>query len=357
MACLSPWKLPSWQRAAMVGLWICLASVSAAAQPEPAPEPAVASPPDPVLRQRFDHLQSATVGVRVRAVAEAASAQTLGRDREGTGIVIAPDGLVLTIGYLVLEADSVEIVTRDNKTIPGQVAAYDFVTGLGLVRPLFPLEGVQPVALGSALATPLGSPLLFMTGVSPRQAGAVRLTDTRPFTGNWEYHLDTALYTTPPVANHSGAGLFNFNGDLVGIGHLLLLDVMPDDNPNVVPGNLFVPVDVLRPVIDELLRTGNHPQAHRPWMGVNAVELDGRIRITRVAVDSPAQAAGVRPGHWVTAVDGQPVDSLEAFYKKVWSHAQAEGAIRLSVREGPAERVLDIPVRARIDAFAKPRGI
>ncbi|MEY2619646.1 MAG: hypothetical protein RL522_2648 [Pseudomonadota bacterium] len=309
-------------------------------------------------RQRLEALQSATVGVEVSVVDDAASASTLGRRREGTGVVIAPQGLVLTIGYLVLEAERIEIVTRDQKRLPAQLVAYDFVNGLGLLRPLFPLAGVEPVRLGSAASVTKGSPLLFMTGSAPRQAGAVRLVDARPFTGYWEYHLESALYTSPMVpSNHSGAGLFNLAGELVGVGNLAMRDVTPDDSPGVLPGNLFVPVDVLAPVLDDLLRTGEHPQGKRPWLGINAAEMGGAVRITRVSPNSPAEAGGMRPGHWVLAVDDQPVQSLEAFYKRVWARGLAGGAIRLSVREGNAVRVLELPVRDRSMAISRPRGI
>lgn len=331
--------------AACVSAWLAVLAPAALAQG------------DAAARQRLETLQAATVGVEVRVINDAASARTLGRLREGTGIVIAPQGLVLTIGYLVLEAENVEVVTRDQKRIPAQVVAYDFVNGLGLLRPLFPLAGVEPVRLGKAAAVPKGSPLLFLTGTLPRQAGAVRLVDARPFTGYWEYHLDSALYTSPMVMNHSGAGLFNLEGELVGVGNLLLRDVMPEDSPNVVSGNLFVPVDVLAPIIDDLLRTGENPQGKRPWLGINAAQMGGAIRVTRVNANSPAEAAGLRPGHWIVAVDDQPVPSLEAFYKRVWSRGLVEGAIKLSVREGSTVRVLELPIRDRSNAIARPKGI
>ncbi len=330
----------------LCGLW----SVGALAQ-------SVSAPGAPAEGPRLEALQAATVGIEARAIDDAASTRTLGRLREGTGIVIAPQGLVLTIGYLVLEAERVEIVTRDQRRIPAQVVAYDYVNGLGLLRPLFPLAGVTPVKLGSAASVSKGSPLLFITGTAPRQAGAVRLIDTRAFTGYWEYHLESALYTAPMLLNHSGAGLFNMAGELVGVGNLAMRDVMPDDNPSLLAGNLFVPVDVLAPVLDDLLRTGLNPLGKRPWLGVNAVPQGGAIRITRVNPDSPAEAAGVRPGHWVVAVDGEPVQSLEAFYKRVWARGLTDGPIRLSVREGNAVRVLELPVRDRSNAVARPRGI
>ena len=204
-------------------LWIALAATArasgtATAASSPASPPAASSAPssDQALRQRFESLQSATVGVKVRAIEGASSIRTLGREREGTGVVIAPMGLVLTIGYLIVEADQVQITTREQAQVPAQVVAYDAVTGLGLLKPLFPLPGARQVKLGSAFAAERGLPLLALTGSAPRQAAVVRLVDIRPFTGYWEYHLDTALYTAPAFANHSGAGLFNVEGELVG---------------------------------------------------------------------------------------------------------------------------------------------
>jgi S1-C subfamily serine protease len=331
------------------------AASASAATPAGPPSPPAS---DETLRQRFESVQAATVGVRVRAVDGASSVRTLGREREGTGVVIAPQGLVLTIGYLIVEAEQVQVITRDQARVPAQVVAYDAVTGLGLLRPLFPLPGVQQVKLGSAFAAERGLPLLAMTGSAPRQTTLVRLVDIRPFTGYWEYHLDAALYTAPAFGNHSGAGLFNAQGELVGIANLLLRDVRTPDDPDAEPGNLFVPVDVLLPVIDELVRTGNHPQSQRPWLGINAMELEGRIRIVRVTPDSPAQEAGLRAGDWVVAVDGEDVRTLEAFYKRLWAHGVDKGGLSVTIRDGAAgTRVLDVPVRVRTEVMAKPKGI
>lgn len=325
-----------------------------------APAPVKAQQPSDD-RERLLAAQSATLGVAVRAVPGAGSANSLGRRREGSGVLVslpgAPDGLVLTIGYLVLEAESVELITRDQRRLPGQVVAYDFVNGLGLVKPLVPLAGIRPVPVATAASLSAGDLMLFVAGGSPQQAGVVRLMDRRAFTGYWEYHLESALYTSPPLGNHSGAGLFNTRGELVGVGNLLMADVMPEGDPRQLAGNLFVPVDTLQPVLAELVRTGAHPQAKRPWLGVNAMQLGSRVRITRVTAGSPADAAGLRPGHWVAAVDGQPVLSLESFYKQVWAHGLGTGDIRLTVREGERERELQLPARDRSESVARPQGI
>jgi S1-C subfamily serine protease len=158
----------------------------------------------------------AVVGLQVTAAEDARSAETLGREREGSGVVIGSDGLILTIGYLILEADSIQVTTHDNRVIPARPVGYDQATGFGLVRPVLPLRGIQPVALGNAQELAPRSPLLAATGGDDGGMGLTQLVGTRAFSGYWEYHIEKALFTSPPLRNHSGASLFNQRGELLG---------------------------------------------------------------------------------------------------------------------------------------------
>ena len=187
--------------------------------------------------------QAAVVQITARAIEGAPSARTLGQVRRGSGVVIGPDDLILTIGYLILETDQVDIRTMDRKTYPATVVAYDTATGLGLLRPLFPLINVQPVKIGQVEASAVGETFAVASGESAEAIGPARLVDVRAFTGYWEYHLDKALYASPPMANHSGAALFNPQGELVGIGSLYMPDVLRETDPRSLPGNMFVPSD------------------------------------------------------------------------------------------------------------------
>ena len=196
----------------------------------------------------------AVVGVEVRAADGARSAETLGRERSGSGVVIGGDGLILTIGYLMLEADTIQVRTHDNRLIPARPVAYDLATGFGLVRTLLPLRGIQPAALGSAAETPAQSSLLAATGGESGGMGLTKLLSTRPFSGYWEYHIESALFTSPPLRNHSGAALFNARGELLGIGSLFVGDTTGDKQG--IPGNMWVPVDLLKPVLAEMQQTG-----------------------------------------------------------------------------------------------------
>ena len=305
---------------------------------------------------------AAVVGVKVTAVTGARSAQTLGLNRSGSGVVIGRDGLILTIGYLMLEAQLIEIITQEGKTLPAVAVGYDLATGFGLVKPLLPLRGVVPVALGSQQDLTPGEPLMAVTGASGSDEGGVSLTQLvsqRAFSGTWEYHLDRALFTSPPISsgrgNHSGAPLFNRKGELVGIGSLFVVDAVGENKRN--PGNMFVPIDLLKPILAEMQQLGSSKQSNRAWLGVTSSDQGGRVQVMRVSEGSPADEAGIKPGSVVQAIDGVEVTTLEAFYKKLWARDTPEQSVKLTIREGDQVRIIDITPQNRMLSLKKPAGI
>ena len=247
---------------------------------------------------------AAVVGVKVRAVEGARSARTLGLNRSGSGVVIGNDGLILTIGYLMLEAEQIEVITQEGKALPAVAVGYDLATGFGLIKPLLPLRGVSPVMLGSQQSLKAGEPLMAATGSSGGSGdGGVsltRLVSQRAFSGTWEYHLDNALFTSPPVSssggNHSGAPLFNGKGELMGIGSLFVSDALGENNR--VPGNMFVPIDLLKPILAEMQQLGSSKQSNRAWLGVTSSDQGGRIQVVRVAEGSRPKTPVLNPAPW-----------------------------------------------------------
>ncbi len=305
---------------------------------------------------------AAVVGVKVSAVKGARSAQTLGLNRSGSGVVIGSDGLILTIGYLMLEAQQIEIVTQEGKTLPAIAVAYDLATGFGLIKPLLPLRGVAPVPLGSQQDLKPGEPLMAATGVNDGDEGGVSMTQLvsqRAFSGTWEYHLDSALFTSPPVSsgrgNHSGAPLFNRKGELMGIGSLFVMDALGENKR--VPGNMFVPIDLLKPILAEMQQLGSSKQSNRAWLGVTSSDQGGRVQVMRVSEGSPADEAGLKPGSVVQAIDGVEVTTLEAFYKKLWARDTPEQPVKLTIREGDQVKTIDIKPQNRMLSLKKPAGI
>ncbi len=301
---------------------------------------------------------AAVVGVQVTAAEGARSIDTLGLRRIGSGVVIGTDGTVLTIGYLLLEADTVQIITQDRKTVPARVVAYDQATGFGLLRPLVPLRGVSPVTLGSANSINTGEALMASTGAQPNDdAGAnmTQLVSKRAFSGYWEYHIDTALFTSPPVENHSGAPLFNQRGELIGIGSLFVMDAMGQNQR--LPGNMFVPIDLLKPIITELTETGSSKLSRRPWLGLTSSEQGGRVQIQRVSKESPAQTAGLQAGDVVLAIDDVKVATLEAFYKKLWDRSAPDTEVKLTVLQGAELKTIVLKPVDRASTYRKASGI
>ena len=320
---------------------------------------ALAATPQPpsaqAMIEALTRANAAVVGLQVTAAEGARSADTLGRRREGSGVVIGPDGLILTIGYLMLEADSIQVVTQDNRTLPARAVAYDLATGFGLVKPLLPMRGVDPVPLGSHTSVSAGQALMVASGGSDGDVSTTRLVSKRPFSGYWEYHIEAALFTSPPIANHSGAALFDQRGQLIGIGSLLVADAL-GEAPRI-PGNMFVPVDLLKPILAEMQQTGTSCQSRRPWLGLSSTEQSGRVQVVRVTAGSPAQAVGIEAGDVVLAVDGVSVATLEAFYKQLWSHANPDDEIELTVLQGAQVKTMTLRAVDRMSTMTKPAGI
>lgn len=320
-----------------------------------------ATPPAPGAQAMIDALtraNAAVVGVRVGVADDARSAETLGKERTGSGVVIGEDGLILTIGYLMLEAQNIQIVTSDNKILPAQAVAYDLASGFGLIKPLLPMRGVKPVPLGRLEDVSTGESLMAAIGAQANGGDAdvsmTQMVSKRPFSGYWEYHIEAAVFTSPPIGNHSGAGLFNQRGELIGIGSLFVGDAMGGNRR--LPGNMFVPVDLLRPILAEMQKTGGTQISRRPWIGLSSSEQGGRVQIVRVNRDSPAKDAGLEPGDFVLAVDGVNVSTLEAFYKKLWARPP-ESEIKLTVLQGAEVKTLVLKAVDRMTTMKKPAGI
>ena len=338
------------KRLAFLGLVAALLSASGALAAAPSAAPPPDAPVDNAAYQQLLDAANAVVGVRMKALANARSSRNLGDERTGSGVLIAPGNLVLTIGYLILEADSVEVVTSRGRTVPATVAAYDHATGFGLLRPVGPLD-VKPIRLGSSSGVGELDRMMIAAGGGDEGVSVATVVSRRPFTGYWEYMIDGAIFTSPPRPDHSGAALINRNGELVGIGSLFVMDAQTPGER--LPGNMFVPVDLLKPILDELVATGRQKAGFRPWLGMSSLEEDGRIKVLRVTEGGPAEAAGIGPGDIVLALGGQKVEKLDDFYKRLWSAGAPGVEVTLKVLHGSDIR--DVRVRSidRLDFIRK----
>lgn len=264
---------------------------------------------------------------------EARTASTLGTERQGTGVVIDDSGLILTIGYLVLEAAEIEIDGAGPEPIPASIVAYDHESGFGLVRAQHALA-LPPIPLGVSAQVQTRQPLLVVSRTGALDAAGVYVVDRRDFAGYWEYLLEDAIFTAPPHAQFGGAALIDEGGRLVGIGSLLVNDAGFSGRP--IPGNMFVPVDHLKPIMGDLLTRGRRADPGRPWLGVSVEEHKGRVFVTRVSPDGPAANAGIAPNDVILGIEGVPVHGLIDFYRKLWGRGEAGVEVPLDVLQGMA---------------------
>jgi len=280
-------------------------------------------------------LVDAVVQVETVALADARTNATLGSRRVGSGIVIDERGYVLTIGYLVIEAQSITVTGAGGHKVPATLAGYDHATGFAVLRVLAPLSS-RPLALGDSGALHEGDVVMTLPFGGRAAARLARVVSRRAFTGSWEYLLDEAIFTSPPTANWAGAALIGRDFKLVGVGSLLVRDAAGAGQ--VEPGNMFVPIDVLKPILADLIVEGKRHGPANPWLGLGTDLFHGLLIVTRVSEDGPAAAAGIEPGDVVIAVGEVPVSSQAELYRNIWGLGSAGVKVPLRLRRGDSIR-------------------
>ena len=285
---------------------------------------------------------ASVVHVIALVLEDARTAGSLGTQRAGAGVVIGADGLVLTIGYLIMEARELHIFDQQGKEYAAEFVAYDHATGFGLLRTIAPMN-IKPARLGRSAEPDERGMAIAASALGARASSITTVISRRSFSGGWEYLLDRAIYTSPPIKGFGGAGLFGADGRLVGIGSLIIGDAA--GRGDGIPGNMFVPIDLLKPILGDLLAYGRSTVPARPWLGFYPVETGDVLSVGRVAPESPAEAAGMRRGDIVLGVGEKPVRDMEAFYRAVWAMGEAGIEVPLKVLRG--DKVSDLKLKSR----------
>lgn len=292
--------------------------------------------------------------VKLRAIVpdDAFTAGILGSERVGNGVVINSDGLILTVGYLITEATDVWLTVHEGREIVGHALAYDQVTGFGLVMPLEKLD-VPPLPFGRSADLEPGMTACVASYPEFAKQQTVRVVARREFAGAWEYLLDEAIFTAPAHPHWSGAALIDDDGQLVGLGSLLVRETVNGEETNA---NMFVPIDLLKPILSDLTTRGRIDRKSRPWLGVYAVEASGRVYVTGVADGSPAQTADIREGDLISHVANQAVNTLPEFYRRLWSLGPAGVAVPLILIRGGTSLQLNVRSVDRTDLLKRPQA-
>jgi S1-C subfamily serine protease len=321
------------------------------AEKSPWEVPQLNQPKPDELRFDLDHALESIVALRSVVPEDAFTASILGAERAGSGVVIRESGLVLTIGYLITEAESVWLAGADGRVIPAHALAFDQETGFGLVQALDRL-GLPALELGRSSEAKMGDAVI-VAGGNRKQSVVARIVGKQEFTGYWEYLLDEAIFTAPAHPFWGGTGLIGEDGKLLGIGSLHLQQVTEEGRQR--DANMIVPIDLLPPILDDLLTYGRINKPPRPWLGVYSAESDGRIIVADVDERGPAAAAGLRRGDIVSAVGDTSVDNLGDFYRKVWSCGPAGAEIPIEVVRERRSAWVRIKSSDRSGYLKKPR--
>jgi S1-C subfamily serine protease len=280
----------------------------------------------------LDHALTSVVALRATVPQDAFTAETLGTERAGNGVFIRDNGLVLTVGYLVTEADQIWITLNDGRSVPGHVLGYDQETGFGLVQALAKLE-VPALEIGESSAATVGEKVVVGGAGGRHRSVAASIVAKQEFAGYWEYVLDEAIFTSPAHPNWGGTALIGPAGDLIGIGSLQLQQAAEQGKAQNI--NMIVPIDLLKPIVDDLLKFGRRNMPPRPWLGLYATEVENRLVIVGLADRGPAKKADLRTGDIVLSVGGADVNDLASFFRHIWAQGQAGVEVPITIyRDG-----------------------
>lgn len=300
----------------------------------------------------LDHALASVVGVHSIVPPDAFTAETLGTERAGNGVLIAPQNVVLTIGYLVTEAEQVWLHMHDGRVAPGHVIAYDQETGFGLLQPLARIDAPS-LEIGSSAGATIGDNVVVGGAGGRNRSVAAQIAAKQEFAGYWEYVLDEAIFTTPSHPNWGGTAVIGEDGKLIGIGSLQLEQSRGGSETQHI--NMVVPIDLIKPIFNDLMTLGRPKSPPRPWLGLYATEIEDRVIIAGVAGRGPAKKANLRTGDLLVSVAGREVTDLASLFRNVWALGSAGVEVPLRVhREG---RTFDVRVMSsdRNDFLKRPR--
>ena len=297
-----------------------------------------------------DPLLSSVVALRTTIPQDAYTASRLGTERAGSGVVIGSDGLIVTVGYLLTEADAVWVIDDSGRALPAHVIGQDQESGLGLVQPLQHMHR-SPLSLGKSSETAVGDTILLASFGGKDRAISTRIIAKQEFAGYWEYLLDDGLFTAPAHPQWTGAAAIDRDGNLVGIGSLIFQQFMMGNA--MIDANLVIPIDLLKSALPDLIKFGKVNRPPRPWLGLWTAESEGKLVVAGLNDKGPAKRAGLQVGDIVLGVAGSPVRSLGALYRRIWNLGQAGVIVPFSLqREGKA---IDIMVTS-VDRQSRLKG-
>ncbi len=304
-----------------------------------------------ITKEKVERFYESIVSVRSIVPPEARTADSLGVEREGNGVAI-DENHILTIGYIVLEAETIEIGLSDGRRLPAKLVGYDHTSGFAIIKSIVPLS-MPPLRLGNSDNINSEQDLLMLPSPNRGAGSIVRSVSRRPFAGWWEYFVESPIHKTPPNGSWAGAPILNWDGEILGIGSLFVAESVPGISS---PGNMSVPINLLKPILGDLISSGRRKSKIQPYLGISSDDSNNQITVTGVSKGGPAFQAGIKPQDIIVKINGSKISSLKSFYKKVWKSGEAGVTIELSVLRSGSLMNFKVKTVDRLDYFFKPQS-
>ena len=293
---------------------------------------------------------SSIVRLSSKVPADAFSARALGVEREGNAVLLGNDGILVTIGYLVVDAHAISLQVKGGGKVQAEIVGYNHESGLALIHALSPL-GIPAMKQGTADNLEEEEPVIIAPYGGVDHSISALVVSRREFSGSWEYLLDMAIFTVPIHPNWSGAALIRRDGTLCGVGSLWVNDAKEGQSDS--PGNMFVPIDLLKPIYDDMISTGLAKGPHRPWLGIYTAEASNRLFVSGIIPDAPADKAGVEAGDIIAGLEDEPIRSLADLYRKLWSLGDAGVTVSLNLHRDGEDISIAVKSDSRYSLVAK----
>jgi len=279
-----------------------------------------------------------------------------------SGVIVSPDGYVLTNNHVVADADRITVTLPDKRRFDGQVLGTDPEDDLAILKidgtrlPTAPLGDSTRLRKGEWVIA-IGNPLGFESTVT---VGVVSAERRGPFTVEGKT-LRHVIQTDAAInQGNSGGALVNLGGELIGINTAIVSTSAAGGSIGI---GFAIPVNDARPVVTQLIRYGH---VLRPWIGIRyepvplpslapseVVSLlpgagfrqrpeEGRgVVVKQVLRGSPAEEAGLREGDVIRRLDAVPIRGNEDVYSFISGHSPGQ-RVRVIVHRGSRPTILSL---------------
>ena len=305
-----------------------------------------------ITNKQISKYYNSIVSVNARVPSDAMTAHSLGTEREGNGVII-DDNRILTIGYIIIEASEIGIGLADGTKLPAVMVGYDHSSGFGIIKPVFHVE-LEGLKLGDSDKIQLDEPLFIMPSKQRGIGSVAKMVSRRPFSGWWEYYLDKPIFTFPVNNDWGGTPLLNSEGEVLGIGSLFVQDAASEGSFS--PGNMFVPINLLKPIFKDLIEFGRRQSDIKPYLGITSRQASGSVYVSRVREGGPAFKAGIQPEDIIKSVNGISISTLQNFYQEIWKSGNAGVAIKLGIDRNNQLLELTVETVDRLDLLTKQKS-